>query len=80
MKELSASERLKELEALKENWDTYGARPITKEAIEAARSFLSTLTVVPCSDGGVQIEAHAIGIDVEIEIGPNGGVRTITAE
>jgi hypothetical protein len=68
-----AAERLL---ALKENWDSYGAPIISKIAVDAAlqlRNVLATTPLfVPMSDGGVQLEWHSQGFDVELEIEPNG--------
>jgi len=59
------------LAALKANWDTYGAPPITPAAIETAKwlhSHWPTASVVPTPTGGVQLETEAL----EIEIGADG--------
>ena len=61
------------LAAKEPNWDTYGAPPITPEAIAAARwlhRHWPTAAVVPTSAGGVQLETEAL----EIEIGPDGKI------
>lgn len=62
--------------ALKDNWDSYGGRIISKKAVDAAvrlRNVLATMpSFVPMSDGGVQVEWHSRGFDVELEIEPNG--------
>lgn len=60
------------LRALEHNWDSYEGIPITAEALRAAEGVERSFTLVPHSDGGFQIEIHAAGIDVEIEINPNG--------
>ena len=65
-----------ELLDLPENWDSYGARRINPTAIAFAlqllfdtmRSDTPSPSVVPTSRGGVQLEWHAHGIDLEIEI------------
>ena len=62
--------------AMPRNWDSYGARPIDPAsvgaAIELAFSLMTDSTptpaVVPTSGGGVQLEWHTRGIDLEIEI------------
>ena len=59
------------LAALKANWDSYGAPPITPAAIETAKwlhSHWPTASVVPTPTGGVQLETEAL----EIEIGADG--------
>lgn len=57
------------------NWDSYGAPPIEQESVIDALHFLidslsveSALpTVVPTTRGGVQVEWHRGGVEVEIE-------------
>lgn len=62
--------------ALKENWDSYGAPIISKIAVDAALQLRNVLAAVPSfvpmSNGGVQLEWHSQGFDVELEIEPNG--------
>ncbi len=62
--------------ALKENWDSYGAPIISKIAVDAALQLRNVLAAVPSfvpmSNGGVQVEWHSLGFDVELEIQPNG--------
>lgn len=60
--------RIDSLAALEQNWNSYGAPPPTLEALRVLRC----LHVMPTNDGGVQIEWHCNGQDVEIEVGPNG--------
>ena len=65
-----------ELRKLKPNWDSYGALPIDERCIDKADEILGDLwgngeySIVPCSDGGVQLEQHANGLDIEISISP----------
>ena len=66
-----------ELSTLGDGWDSYGGRAPTTEAMAAARGVLFALrdvqpAVVPTSNGGVQFEWHAGGVDLELEIGPEG--------
>lgn len=58
--------------ALKAGWDSYGAKTITQESIDAAKQFLTSLHVVPTNKGGIQLEWHSCGVDVEVEFGPDG--------
>lgn len=61
---------------LQPNWASYGARTPRREAIEAAYELLMVLSepatpapqVVPTSRGGVQLEWHCSGIDLEVEV------------
>lgn len=74
------------LELLQPNWDSYGAPPIYPTCILEAKVILSALrrggsigewSIVPCSDGGVQLEQHCYGKDVEITI--NMATQTVPA-
>jgi hypothetical protein len=67
--------RLKELRALEQNWDSYGAPALDLECIDKAWHLYCCLpgtewSFVPCSDGGVQLEQHAGGFDIEVTISP----------
>jgi hypothetical protein len=62
--------------ALKPGWDSYEAEPIT----EAAARTADAVAFVPRSDGGIQIELHGGGVDLEIEIAPDGSVRDLCWE
>lgn len=67
------TKRLREDASLKRaNWDTYGAPPITRTALDAADQMHSRWQAVPSSDGGVTLEVHSNGYDVEISFGPKG--------
>lgn len=66
---------LKDLESfrvLKRGWDSYDGSAISPKAIEAAKDLVRKLgsgwTPVPGSDGSVQLERHADGLDIEIYI------------
>lgn len=67
-----AMERLEEFKALKQGWDSYGGKPISPVSIDWAKVLLGRLgpgwTPVPLSDGGVQLEFHEQGVDIEIVI------------
>ena len=82
-----AFERLEELTRLGPNWDSYGAEPISPQAIALARQFLTAVAerfaawagdrvhpyvIVPLANGGVQLEWRGPGGDLEVEIGPDG--------
>jgi hypothetical protein len=64
------------LGALQNNWDSYGARPIESSIARAAIEFLVDAlpphaplpTVVPTSWGGIQLEWHCRGVDLEIAV------------
>ncbi len=44
----------------------------TPEALTAAAALLENLTVVPTPSGGVQVEAHGGGLDLELEVDQDG--------
>lgn len=70
-----ARDKLAHLRSLKPGWDSYGGKPISTESLSVADYILTTPgQPVPCSDGGVQIEWHVGGVDVEICIGPDGKI------
>jgi hypothetical protein len=61
---------------LPQDWDSYGGRPVDPGCVWAAWQLLLVLmredlpapSIVPTSRGGVQIEWHVKGIDLEIEV------------
>lgn len=73
---LDTDQTLQELLKLKPNWNSYGAQPIRPDVVRAVRDLLPDIvqqrtprpTVVPTVRGGVQLEWHAGGIDLELEI------------
>lgn len=70
------AQALSSLLVLPPNWDSYGAQPIDPRCIEYARTLLRSImkpdtpapAVVPTSQGGVQLEWHTKGLDLEIEV------------
>lgn len=60
------------LRSLKPNWNSYGAPVIDERCIQKAYELWRQLSgewqVVPCSDGGVQLEQHRDGFDIEITV------------
>jgi hypothetical protein len=70
-----AEEALRQLTGLPQNWDSYGARPIQPLVVQSAIDLLRKIAradmprpaVVPTVRGGVQLEWHARGIDLEVE-------------
>lgn len=65
-----------EILSLPPNWDSYGANPVNAFSLVSALDLLvatmrpetPTPTVVPTSRGGLQLEWHTRGIDLEVEI------------
>lgn len=60
------------LAALPNDWDNDGGAPISSRAILTVEQFAT----VPCSDGGIQLEIHRDGFDIEINIGPDGRIES----
>jgi len=75
-----AEKQLNELLALEPGWDGYRAHEVADVAIQATvevlDGFMSEAVefpdLFPLSDGGIQIEWHADGVDIEVEISPEG--------
>ena len=76
----SVTERLNTLLSLPKNWDSYGAPPITREAVDRvvavleslASSITPTPSVGPTPEGGVQVEWHERGVDLELRSDSDG--------
>ena len=76
---LEALHRLSELSA---NWDSYGSEPIAESAIRRTISHLHFFlrdetpepSVVPTNDGGVQLEWHGAGVDIEAKFPPSAPI------
>ena len=73
---------LEHLSTLRDNWDSYGARPIKDDTIFMALDLAyRTLPydadapiVVPTSDSGVQLEWSDDGYELEMRVRPNGEI------
>jgi len=66
-------QRLRDEASLRQpNWDSYGSAPVTDAALEAAEQLYRRFEAVPTVGGGVQLEVHSHGWDIEIEVGPDG--------
>lgn len=69
--------RFAELLALKLGWDTHGGKPIDPANVREAGRFLATVMapstpapiIVPTGGGGLQLEWHRAGLDVELLFG-----------
>jgi hypothetical protein len=70
---------------LSEGWDSYGAKAIELQAVNSAIELLRRIVqpdtpkpaVVPTNRGGIQIEWHTRGVDLEIEITPHAEIRLL---
>jgi hypothetical protein len=76
-------ETLRGFATLPEGWDSYGAKSIEPHVVDAAIELLRRIvqhntlkpSVVPTNCGGIQIEWHIQGLDIEIEMTPHGVIR-----
>ena len=72
--------RLNYLLLLAENWDSYGAKKISQvSAIKVLNILTNNVPdlfpcpdLIPSNDGGIQIEWHIRGIDLEIDVPESG--------
>lgn len=75
MNEPLALAALRQMRHMEPNWDSYRAAPIDPRAVDRAILILDSLSgdwhPVPMSDGGVQLELHSGGFDIEITIRTN---------
>jgi hypothetical protein len=77
--------RLCALGELPSNWDSYGGLPIEPScAVGAAGLMLSLMdrttpipSLVPTNRGGIQLEWHENGVDLEIEVSTASGIRAL---
>lgn len=73
-------DRLADILQLPENWNSYGARRVALDAVADALDVLGETmlettpapSIVATSRGGVQLEWHMRGIDLEVGVTPNG--------
>jgi hypothetical protein len=85
----SSNRRLDELAALPDDWDSYGAPPLSATSIKEARGVLLALTeqpplldgcevnpthIAPLPSGGVQLEWSGAQADIEVEVDPEGAL------
>lgn len=79
---------IKELAELPTGWDSYRAKPIAATAVRRAFPLLPAIlpemaplpTVVPTANGGLQVEWHRNGIDMEITVPPVGPLTCFIAD
>lgn len=63
---------LADLRKLGPNWNSYGALPPTERALKIAETMTTNAPwICPTNDGGVQIEWHCNGFDIEIRTQPD---------
>jgi hypothetical protein len=61
--------------ALGEIKNDWAGRAITGDAIAT----LGSLAAVPCNNGGIQLQVHRDGLDIEICIEPDGRISSVFA-
>jgi hypothetical protein len=79
---------LHRLTSLSLGWDSYGAKPLNPSAVRRTLNLLPLLlpegapepAVVPTRDGGIQLEWHRRGIDLEVKVPPTGPVSYFIAD
>lgn len=77
------AEQFRRLHGLGPNWNSHGARKVQPDAVVLAVRVLLVIAtdplplpaVIPTFGGGVQLEWHDVGVDLEIEVDPLGGVE-----
>jgi hypothetical protein len=82
-------ERLQELASLPAGWNSYNAKPVSSKSVHrlattlfdiVLRDDLPTGAIVPTSAGGLQIEWHRRGADVEINVPPAGPIEYLIVD
>lgn len=81
-------ERMAELVALPRGWDSRNASPVSDTALRRTIEFLlehvadgiDCPVVVPTVHGGLQLEWHNNGVDVEVEVAPDGHVSCLAED
>jgi len=74
--QIKASSKINELVMLPANWDSYGALQVDPRNAKYAYDLIGMLMIpnlpfpliVPTNSGGIQLEWHAEGVDLEIKI------------
>lgn len=73
---------------LRPGWDGYRGRPLSDDALNAAIPLLFQVTggsavppqLFPLADGGLQMEWHAAGEDIEIEVDGAGSAHVLASD
>ena len=88
-------ERVSRLAKLGENWDSYGANPVSDAAVVRTERLLSEFVtsfgdligtgirpyaIAPLASGGVQLEWRSPDGFLEVEVGPDGDLGYLLAE
>lgn len=81
----SAVERVVALARVEAGWGGQHTLPLQRDALQAALSVLAKVMssqskgpqMVLTNEGGLQLEWHAAGVDLEIEVRPDGSAEVI---
>jgi hypothetical protein len=81
----TAHQRIAQLSQLEEDWDSYGARPMTPAAIAKAHELVDKRphllqTIYPIPDGGFMLVWSFFPSEVEVEITPDGKYASTVAQ
>ena len=84
----TALARLREVEALGPDWDTYGSPPPSPVALDRTRELLTLLAadspplpaVVPVPGGGVQLDWQHSPRGLELEVRPDGDLEFLQVD
>lgn len=76
-KTITLFKRLQSFLALKTNWDSYGAPPISPQAVWRAQELIEEMQAVPTVNGGVQLECHMSQQSIEIEMDSDGRITSV---
>jgi len=77
---VSTFDEMNDLLNLRAGWDSYGAHAVSADAVAATIRFLGLVMqeesrmpfIVPMSSGNIQLEWHSGGVDIEVEVTPDG--------
>jgi len=79
---------LQRLAALPPGWDSFGSKPLHAAAVRRLLSLAPVLlppdgpepSVIPTRHGGVQLEWHRSGVDLEVEVPPSDPITFLYAD
>jgi hypothetical protein len=78
--------RLQQYLRLEQGWNSYDAPPVSQRAVQTALAHLAQMagrprpSLVPTSQGGIQLEWHGAQVDIEVECLPSGHARLVAED